>query len=157
MIYSATVEYAIRAMAHIATLEEGERILARDLAEETDVPRQFLGKILHRLARADLLDSAKGRGGGFRFARPADQIEVADVVAALDGMEASNRCVLGLEECTDDQPCPLHDEWVVFRHNLMERVFSMPISQLGVALAAKRKARGSGAAASKPAAKGGDR
>ena len=64
MIYSATTEYAIRALAHMATLEPGERILARDLAAATDVPRQFLGKILHRLARQGMLDSAKGRGGG---------------------------------------------------------------------------------------------
>ena len=138
MIYSATVEYAIRAMAHIATLEPGERILARDLAAATDIPRQFLGKILHRLARADLLDSAKGRGGGFRFARPAGEIEVVDVVAALDGLDTTNRCVLGLDECNDDQPCPLHDEWVTFRKALMERVFSMSVSEMGEALAAKR-------------------
>ena len=52
MLYSATIAYAIRALAHLATLEQGERILARDLAAVTDVPRQFLGKILHRLARA---------------------------------------------------------------------------------------------------------
>jgi Rrf2 family protein len=138
MIYSATVEYAIRAMAHIATLEEGERILARDLAAATDIPRQFLGKILHRLARADLLDSAKGRGGGFRFARPAGEIEVVDVVAALDGLDTTNRCVLGLDECNDAMPCPLHDEWITFRKALMERVFSMSVAEMGGALAAKR-------------------
>src|SRR5262245_13995324 len=80
MIYSATTEYAIRALAHMATLEPGERILARDLAAATDVPRQFLGKILHRLARQGMLDSAKGRGGGFRFSRPAEQITLADLV-----------------------------------------------------------------------------
>lgn len=156
MIYSATVEYAIRAMAHIATLEEGQRILARDLAEATKVPRQFLGKILHRLARADLLDSAKGRGGGFKFARSPKEIEVADVVAALDGMEASNRCVLGLDECNDSQPCPLHDEWVTFRTRLMDRVFSMSVFEMGKSLAAKRSQRAhpeaaDGAPASKPA------
>lgn len=139
MIYSATVEYAIRAMAHIATLEQDERILSRDLADVTTVPRQFLGKILHRLARAELLDSAKGRGGGFKFARPPQEILVADVVAALDGLDASNRCVLGLEECNDHQPCPLHDEWVSFRRHLMERVFSMTVADMGRALAAKRR------------------
>lgn len=149
MIYSATVEYAIRAMAHIATLGEGERILARDLAERTSVPRQFLGKILHRLARADLLDSAKGRGGGFKFARPAAEIEVADVVAALDGLDASNRCVLGLDACDDEQPCPLHDEWVGFRRALMERVFSMSVAEMGKALSAKREGKATAAAARK--------
>ncbi len=139
MIYSATTEYAIRALSHMATLDEGERILARDLAAATDVPRQFLGKILHRLARIGLLDSAKGRGGGFRFAKPSAEICVADVVTAVEGGEITKVCVLGLDECNDRQPCPMHDQWVVFRAALTERVYSMTIAHLGRNLMEKRK------------------
>ena len=138
MIYSATIEYAIRALAHISTLEEGQRILARDLAEVTSVPRQFLGKILHRLARADLLNSAKGRGGGFRLARPASDVNVHDVVKALDGIDVTQRCVVGLSDCNDEQPCPMHEEWKHFKKQLMEKVFAMTLAELGENLAAKR-------------------
>lgn len=138
MIYSATIEYAIRALAHIATLEEGERILARDLAEVTSVPRQFLGKILHRLARADLLNSAKGRGGGFRLSRPAGDVNVHNVVEALDGIDITQRCVVGLSDCNDEQPCPMHEEWKHFKRQLMEKVFAMTLAELGSNLAAKR-------------------
>lgn len=140
MIYSATIEYAIRALAHISTLEEGQRILARDLAEVTSVPRQFLGKILHRLARADLLNSAKGRGGGFRLARPANEVNVHNVVAALDGIDVTQRCVVGLADCNDEQPCPMHEEWKHFKKQLMEKVFAMTLAELGENLAAKRLA-----------------
>jgi len=138
MIYSATIEYAIRALAHIATLERGERILARDLAEVTDIPRQFLGKILHRLARVGLLDSAKGRGGGFKFSKEPEEVRVSDVVSAMDGGDVSKQCVLGLDQCNDEQPCPMHDEWVTFRRALMDRVYAMTIGDLGRNLAAKR-------------------
>lgn len=138
MIRSATIEYAIRALAHIATLAPGERILSRDLADATGIPRQFLGKILHRLTRLGMLDSAKGRGGGFRFARAPDCITVADVVTALDGQDAAKRCVLGLDLCNDEQPCPMHDQWVPFRRSLAERVYAMTIADLGRNLAAKR-------------------
>ena len=138
MLYSATIEYALRALAHIATLEPGERILARDLAAATDVPRQFLGKILHRLAKVDLLDSAKGRGGGFRFQRPAEQMIVSDVVVALEGGDITKICVLGLDLCNDEQPCPMHDQWKVFRAALSERVYAMTIADLGKNLKAKR-------------------
>ena len=102
MIYSATTEYAIRALSHIATLESGERILARDLAKETGVPRQFLGKILHRLARLGFLDSAKGRGGGFRFEMDPGTITVHRVVTAMEGDERLKKCVLGLDDCNDE-------------------------------------------------------
>lgn len=138
MIYSATIEYAIRALAHIATLDDGERILARDLAEVTDVPRQFLGKILHRLARAGLLDSAKGRGGGFRLASPAAAVNVQAVVVALDGIDVTQRCVVGLADCDDEQPCPMHEEWKYFKRALMEKVFSMTLAELGANLKAKQ-------------------
>ena len=139
MIYSATTEYAIRALAHIATLEAGERVLARDLAVATDIPRQFLGKILHRLARQGMLDSAKGRGGGFKFAKPPNSISVADVVTSVQGEEVSKACVLGLDDCNDDMPCPMHDQWKHFRTALMERVYAMTIADLGRNLAAKRR------------------
>jgi len=138
MIYSATIEYALRALAHIATLETGHRILARDLASATDIPRQFLGKILHRLARIDLLDSAKGRGGGFKFSKPPDKIRVSDVVLALEGGDITKQCVLGLDHCTDEQPCPMHDVWTDFRRALTDRVYSMTIEDLGNNLKAKR-------------------
>ena len=138
MIYSATTEYAIRALAHMATLEPGERILARDLAAATDVPRQFLGKILHRLARQGMLDSAKGRGGGFRFSRPAEQITLADLVEIVEGKDIMRLCVLGLDDCNDGQPCPMHDQWKVFRERLKTRVHAATLAELGRNLKAKR-------------------
>ena len=140
MIYSATTEYAIRALAHMATLEPGERILARDLAAATDVPRQFLGKILHRLARQGMLDSAKGRGGGFRFSRPAEQITLADLVEIVEGKDIMRLCVLGLDDCNDNQPCPMHDQWKAFRERLKTRVHSATLAELGRNLKAKRAA-----------------
>ncbi|GJM20896.1 MAG: hypothetical protein DHS20C15_08110 [Planctomycetota bacterium] len=149
MIYSATIEYALRALAHIATLEPGERVLARDLAEITDIPRQFLGKILHRLARIEVLDSAKGRGGGFKLAKDPESITVHELVAALNGGDIAKVCVLGLDQCNDEQPCPMHDEWLNFRRTLMERVYSMTIADLGRNLQAKRAANPQAAPAAK--------
>ena len=140
MLYSATTEYAIRALAHMATLRPGERILARDLAAATSVPRQFLGKILHRLARHGLLESAKGRGGGFRFARPAETIVLADLVGAVEGKDMMTLCVLGLDRCDDHQPCPMHDQWKLFRERLKDRIYSATLADLGRNLLAKRSA-----------------
>ncbi len=139
MIYSATTEYAIRALAHMATLGPGERILARDLATATGVPRQFLGKILHRLGRLGLLDSAKGRGGGFRFARPPETIQLVEVVSAVEGEDTIKKCVLGLELCNDSQPCPMHDEWKLFRDRLADRIHMASLADLGRNLKAKRE------------------
>ncbi len=139
MLYSATTEYAIRALAHMATLPPGERILARDLAAATNVPRQFLGKILHRLARFGLLHSAKGRGGGFRFLRLPEEISLAEVVRHVEGEDLMRLCVLGLDKCDAQQPCPMHDQWTGFRDRLADRVHSATIADLGRNLKAKRQ------------------
>jgi Rrf2 family protein len=144
MLYSATTEYAIRALAHMATLEPGERILARDLAAATVVPRQFLGKILHRLARLGILDSAKGRGGGFRYARSPHSVTLAEVVEVVEGEDIMRQCVLGLDQCNDSQPCPMHDQWVRFRDRLKGRVHSATMADLGRNLKAKRAHAGDG-------------
>lgn len=138
MIYSATTEYAIRALAHMATLPPGERILARDLAAATSVPRQFLGKILHRLARLGMLESAKGRGGGFRFARAPETIALAELVEAVEGEDIMKMCVLGLDQCNDSQPCPMHDQWKTFRDRLRDRIHAATLADLGRNLKAKR-------------------
>src|SRR6187549_3108992 len=138
MLYSATTQYAIRALAYMATLPVGQRILARDLAEATGVPRQFLGKILHRLARHGLLESAKGRGGGFRFARLPESIPLAELVVAVEGEDIMKMCVLGLDQCNDSQPCPLHDQWKAFSDRMRDRIHAATIADLGRNLKAKR-------------------
>ena len=138
MIYTATTRYSILALARIASLEPGQRILVRDLAKETGIPRPFLGKILHRLARIDVLDSAKGHKGGFRLAKDRDSVTVADIVSTNRDSQMSMRCVLGLDECDDQQPCPMHDAWIVLRDRLNEGIHSMTIADLGRNLSAKR-------------------
>lgn len=137
MIFSATTEYALRALAHLATLEGSERMLARDLAAETGIPRQFLGKILHRLARLGVLDSAKGRGGGFRFERSPADIRVFEMVRVFEGGDRTDRCVLGIEGCSDSTPCPMHEEWVVCRDMLVARIYSLTMADLGRTLREK--------------------
>lgn len=134
MLYSATTQYAIRALAYMATLPAGQRILARDLADATQVPRQFLGKILHRLARHGVLESAKGRGGGFRFSRLPESVTLGEVVEMVQGTHSIDRCVLGLAACDETQPCPLHDQWMPFCERLHERVHGSTLADLARSL-----------------------
>jgi Rrf2 family transcriptional regulator, iron-sulfur cluster assembly transcription factor len=137
MFYSATTEYAVRALAHLATLPPGERMLARDLAEATGVPRQFLGKILHKLARLGLLESAKGRGGGFRYLRDPARIQLSEVVQAVEGKDLLSLCLVGLPTCDHQQLCPVHDQWVQIRDRMQARLHALSMADLGANLKAK--------------------
>lgn len=108
---SQTAEYALRAMTWIAGHPLGEPLLTRDLSEGTQIPTHYLSKILRRLVLADLLESRKGRGGGFILARPPGEISFRDVLVAVDAYPREDRCAFGWGTCDPSRPCPLHASW----------------------------------------------
>ena len=111
MIFSRGCEHAVRAMLHLASAREQGPVLVRDIARDLDVPFPFLAKIMQQLAKQGLVHSQKGRGGGVQLAKAARDISLLDVVEAIDGLELTRRCLLGLPDCSDDAPCQLHGQW----------------------------------------------
>ena len=85
----AKTEYAIRALLTLAASDIS--VSAEHLAQEQDLPAKFLGAILSDLRRGGLVTSQRGPEGGFRLARPADQLTVADIIRAVEGPLASVR------------------------------------------------------------------
>jgi Rrf2 family transcriptional regulator, nitric oxide-sensitive transcriptional repressor len=106
---SQTVEYALRATLHIAR-EHPTAISVSDIADAVEAPRGYLAKILGDLARARLLDSARGPSGGFRLLSPPETIALADIVEAIEGTE-ERRCLLGRGKCGDNPSCTAHAKW----------------------------------------------
>lgn len=114
MKISRSSEYAIRALAYIAL--EGDRwVLNREIAKELSLPPQFLTKILGVLAREGLLESQRGRTGGFRLARSPKRIRLLEIVDPFDRLSSKEPCVLGQSVCDSSQPCPLHESWKTIR------------------------------------------
>lgn len=91
MRMSAKAEYAVRAMAQLATYGPGVLTKTDDLAKAQGIPPQFLVDILSDLRADRLVRSHRGRDGGYELARPADQISIADVLRCIDGPLASVR------------------------------------------------------------------
>ncbi|GJQ28682.1 MAG: transcriptional regulator [Phycisphaerae bacterium] len=103
---SQTSEYALRAMVHLAALEDGGAMNSETIAARTKVPQGYLSKVLRDLVVADLIASQRGPNGGFALARPADKITMLDVINAVDPMMRIRRCPLGNPEHV--KLCPLH-------------------------------------------------
>ncbi|MBT3342451.1 MAG: Rrf2 family transcriptional regulator [Gemmatimonadetes bacterium] len=129
MILSQASKYALRATIHLARNADRPQ-LARDIAAALDVPSQYLAKILQDLARHGILTSAKGRGGGFRLAKSAAELELISVVRAIEGQNFGEGCVLGLPECGTDDPCPLHNQWGAIRESLIKMLEQTQLSNL---------------------------
>lgn len=111
MIISQTAVYALRAAIHLAESEGDGLVRVDDIAEALDVPRNYLSKILHTLARGGLLRSTRGPGGGFRLAVPAEKLRLLDIVSNFDDMRERRTCLLGRGRCSDTNPCAVHTRW----------------------------------------------
>jgi len=104
---SKTAEYALRAVACLGS-QVGEPASADHLADQTQVPRRYLTRVLQDLAAAGLVQSRPGPGGGYELCKPIDQVTLLDVVNTVDPIERIRRCPLGLKSHT--ALCPLHAE-----------------------------------------------
>ncbi|MFT3788778.1 MAG: Rrf2 family transcriptional regulator [Tepidisphaeraceae bacterium] len=138
MIFTTTTEYAIRGLAELASRSENDPVLLAELVQGTDLPKEFLAKVFQRLVKAGLLNSAKGRGGGFSLARSGSEITMMDVLVALEGQQHFGGCVLGLDRCNDQMPCPQHELYKPVRHRLRDYLQSTTVSDLAVALKEKK-------------------
>lgn len=85
MRVSTKSDYALRALIEIATRDGARPISAEELGRVQDIPHGFLQAILADLRKADILVSQRGQSGGWRLARPASDVTVADVIRAVDG------------------------------------------------------------------------
>lgn len=106
---SQTAEYALRAVVYLATGEVGSAPRAQttqQIAAGTSVPASYLSKVLQSLARAGLITSQRGLGGGFSLAKSATELTIYEVVMAVDTIPRIRSCPLGLE--AHDKLCPLH-------------------------------------------------
>jgi Rrf2 family protein len=120
-MFSASCHYGLQAMFYIAShCKEGCNIELKEIAEERDIPKHFLSKILQQLVREKLLCSMKGPHGGFRLSRDATTITLIDIVEAIDGVEVFDECGIGLRECNDADPCPIHDDFKHLREQVKE-------------------------------------
>lgn len=118
-MFSRGCQYAIRALVYLAEQNGSQCCQIREIADRLDVPYPFLAKVTQSLVSRGLVTSQKGPGGGIRLAREPGSIRLAAVIEAVDGPNSVKGCVLGLPECGDDDPCPLHEAWADMRDRLV--------------------------------------
>lgn len=129
-LISQTTEYAIRAIIELAQQEPAVYILAKDLAGKLDLPHHYLGKILQQLSRAGILESVRGRQGGFRLARPANTIKLREVIEPFENVEKKEECILGQDKCNDKVACPLHPFWKEVRNRYVMELETKSVADL---------------------------
>lgn len=127
-MFSKTCEYALRALIYITQqTKDGGRIGIKDIASGIDSPEYFIAKILQDLSRKGFVQSAKGPTGGFYLDSVSLNRSLADIVKEIDGDKIFTGCALGLKECSETHPCPVHNEFKAIRNNLKKMLIDMKI------------------------------
>lgn len=133
-MFSKACEYAIRATIYIAVQSnQDKRVGIKDIAKEIDSPEAFTAKILQQLSKNHIVNSIKGPNGGFEIDKQEmNKIKLSKIVSAIDGDTIYKGCGLGFKECSEKQPCPVHDKFKVVRNelrNMLETTTILELSQ----------------------------
>jgi Rrf2 family protein len=130
MRISAKVDYAVRAAVELAATDSEKPVKAERIATAQGIPLNFLENILGELRHAGIVRSHRGAEGGFRLARPATELTVADVIRAVEGPLASVRGGPPEEASYAGAASALPRVWIAVRVNLRRVVEQVTIADI---------------------------
>lgn len=118
MNLSNTSQYAIRVVSYM-TFKDEMIYSASALISKLNVSDKYLKRILTQLSEHGILKSTQGRYGGYILAKSPDKITLIEIVEAMESVEKYFGCVLGFDECSDENQCSLHAKWASIRNQLI--------------------------------------
>ena len=131
-VISKASEYGLRALLYMAAHRKSEEFVGiRQLAEELDISFHFLTKVLQTLTQKGVLVSYRGPNGGVAFLIPPEKLLLTGVFKALEGDDFFDKCLLGLPDCGEEQPCPMHNFWKTIKADLKAEFDTTSLADLG--------------------------
>jgi Rrf2 family protein len=131
MVFSKSFGYALRGVLYIAVMNsDKKRVQLDEIAESLAVPRFFLGKIMRRMAQQGILDSGKGKHGGFSINEMTLQTPLMRLIEITGEKDELDACVLRLRKCNKTSPCPMHTATEPFRKQWNEMLQSTTLESL---------------------------
>ncbi len=129
---SRKADYGVRAMVDIARQSPAARIVVADIAKRQKIPAFYLAKIVPHLARAGLVRTTLGAAGGITLNLPPEQITLLQIIEAIDGPLALNRCSVEPASCEHHATCATQDVWCRAQIQLNRLLSETRISDLAV-------------------------
>lgn len=120
-MFSNSSKYAIKAVLYLALhSDEENKIMVKDIAEPINVPQAYIAKLLQELSRQNVISSTRGPKGGFYISKSDRNQPLKRIINVIDGENRITSCLLSLETCNDDKPCPLHKMAYPLRTKLLK-------------------------------------
>lgn len=121
--------FAVSAMVDLAQHEGQGPVPLATIAERQEISLSYLEQLFARLRRAGLVVSSRGPGGGYRLAKPIEEITIAAIVDAVDETIDTTRCG-GKENCHHDQICATHHLWENLNTKIYDYLASVTLAQV---------------------------
>ena len=122
--------YAARAMLELALRKSLEPVLLRDIARSQGMSEKYLERIMAALVSAGLVHSLRGQNGGFRLAKPPEDIRLGRILAVVEGPVAPAPCVEDPDACGRSDICATREVWIRLRDSAVSVVDSVTLEDL---------------------------
>jgi Rrf2 family iron-sulfur cluster assembly transcriptional regulator len=151
--------FAVTAMLDLALRQKQAPVTLAGIGVRQSISLSYLEQLFGKLRRHALVESVRGPGGGYRLARPAEAVSVADIILAVDEPLDATQCG-GMENCQEDKRCMTHNLWATLNEKLYDYLSSVTLQDLvseqlakggNVAVMIDRRAAGANKVASLPA------
>jgi Rrf2 family iron-sulfur cluster assembly transcriptional regulator len=128
---STSCKYAIRATVYVMSeSKKSHRPGIKEIAEEIEANEHTTAKILQLLVKEGIINSAKGPNGGFYATPESHPVYLIDIVKVVDGDHFFFECGLGLKECSESKPCPIHHNYKDARQQLYHQFSTLTVQEL---------------------------
>src|SRR6476619_4705678 len=129
IILSKLADYGVIVATHLAASPD-RQVTAGTVAAETRLPRATVAKLLKALAHAGLVRATRGAAGGYRLARSATAISIAEVVAAIDGDIGLTQCSVHVDDCSRTNYCPTRPHWAAINRAVGEALSAISLDAM---------------------------
>ncbi|MCK5137590.1 MAG: Rrf2 family transcriptional regulator [Bacteroidales bacterium] len=129
MNFSKTTSYALSTLSFMAD-HEGGKFSAKLLHKKLKIPWPYLRQLLTSLSKSGFIKSVQGRNGGFLLQRSADQITLAEIVDAVEGLDILGTCIMGFNKCPFNHTCAMHETWETTRKSIVNILSNTTLDQL---------------------------
>lgn len=123
-------KYAIRGVIYLAIhASETNKFGSKEIGNKINIPIPFLAKIFQKLSKEQLISSSKGPHGGFYLSDEQLEGNLLEIINSIDGKDSFNSCFIGLPECSDENPCPVHHLAGPLKNQLLEDLEKRSIAE----------------------------
>lgn len=130
---SNSSKYAIKAVLFLAlNSSRKNKIAVKDIAKPINVPQPYIAKLLQKLVRENIISSARGPKGGFYLNEENLKSSIMSIIIVIDGEKKLSTCMLSLEKCKIDKPCPLHKILSASRSNILNNLKDKTVEELSL-------------------------